>query len=367
MRICFLNARPLRIPFRYGFSHASANRAVSESVLVVVETENGVRGYGESCPRPYVTQERLDSTVKKIKEISHYIFQQKWSASLLVEWADTHQQFINRYPAAWCAIELALTDALCKENNLSVEELLGFRQLIPQFQYSAVLGTGSDKAFLATLGQYQKLGFMDFKIKLSGDIGLDQVRIKTIKEKLPTARVRVDANNYFSTPAIALNYFETLHEHLFAIEEPLRARDFKQLKKFSTGVNCKIILDECLLRSDDFRHFERFEDQWIPNLRISKLGGLIRSYEMLGNAQKMGLPVVIGSHVGETSLLTRAAMSLASQAPDLVVAMEGGFSDYLLTEDIISKPLRFGKNGLLVTHENIGDSFGLGNYTGAHP
>ena len=52
-----LTIAPLEIPFKTGFKHHSAERKKTQSVLVKAESENGAVGWGESCPREYVTGE----------------------------------------------------------------------------------------------------------------------------------------------------------------------------------------------------------------------------------------------------------------------------------------------------------------------
>lgn len=48
----------LSIPFKYNFSHASANRKKSSSVLVEIQRDRYL-GVGEGCPREYVTGETI--------------------------------------------------------------------------------------------------------------------------------------------------------------------------------------------------------------------------------------------------------------------------------------------------------------------
>ena len=55
-------AQALEIPLRVGFKHASAEMKRTQAVLV--EARRGeLAGYGEGCPRPYVTRETLALSV----------------------------------------------------------------------------------------------------------------------------------------------------------------------------------------------------------------------------------------------------------------------------------------------------------------
>jgi L-Ala-D/L-Glu epimerase / N-acetyl-D-glutamate racemase len=73
----------------------------------------------------------------------------------------------------------------------------------------------------------------------------------------------------------------------------------------------------------------------------------LRSLEFVEAARRRGLNVIVGAHVGETSVLTRAAMTVAAQASGILLAQEGAFGTHLLSRDVIEQPIMFGKGGLL--------------------
>ena len=52
----------LVFPLRFNFKHAAAKRSKSSSILVEIKA-GPFRGYGEACPRPYVTGETEESVV----------------------------------------------------------------------------------------------------------------------------------------------------------------------------------------------------------------------------------------------------------------------------------------------------------------
>ena len=55
-----------KIPLTVSFSHASAERGTTESVFVEIADKSGLVGYGESCPRSYVTGESVASVLSFI-------------------------------------------------------------------------------------------------------------------------------------------------------------------------------------------------------------------------------------------------------------------------------------------------------------
>ena len=133
------------------------------------------------------------------------------------------------------------------------------------------------------------------------------------------------------------------------------------MHRIALAIDAKIILDESLLRADQLARFDGSADRWIANVRVSKMGGLLRSLEIAREARRRGMRVIVGAHVGETSLLTRAGMTVSNGARDLLVAQEGAFGTHLLARDVVEPPLMFGPGGVLdVDGLGIGRAPGLG-------
>jgi L-alanine-DL-glutamate epimerase-like enolase superfamily enzyme len=74
---------------------------------------------------------------------------------------------------------------------------------------------------------------------------------------------------------------------------------------------------------------------------------LIRSLRVVEAARAREIGVIVGAQVGETSLLTRAALTVACAAEDTLVAQEGAFGTFLLERDVCNPPLMFGAGGVL--------------------
>jgi L-alanine-DL-glutamate epimerase-like enolase superfamily enzyme len=339
---------PLEIPFRTTFKHASADRAKTASVLVeAFSGDEGFVGHGEGCPREYVTGESIDSAINWFEYHRSGIVADIAGLESLKVWVDNHGPIIDQGPAAWCAVELALLDLLGKQAGQPMETLLSLPRLAPTYQYSAVLGDGTDEAFQYQVRKYVNAGFRDFKIKLSGMLERDQEKISCLGRTGLPLRIRADANNLWKASGEAIAHVERLGNPFWAIEEPLVPRDFDGLAVVGSALGIKIILDESLTRVQDLSHIYQTPGQWVLNLRISKLGGLIRSIRLIEGARALGVPVVIGAHVGETSILTRAGLALAAVAGDGQIAMEGAFGTHLLERDVCERPLMFGEAGLL--------------------
>ncbi len=343
-----LTIAPLDIPFKTGFKHHSAERKKTQSVLVKAESKNGAVGWGESCPREYVTGEdvpgcldfftRHQSEMASIKDMDS-----------LKEWVKTNESLIDVHPAAWCAMELAMLDMFSKDQSQSIEKTLGIPELAGTFEYTAVLSDSSEEEFRSQVKRYLALGFTDFKIKISGNLDIDKAKINfLLKDGVRDIRIRLDANNLWQDSMDACTYLKSLPFLPFAIEEPLKAFDYVGFKKIAeNAIPIKIILDESALVPRHLEALRGSEDTFIVNLRVSKMGGLIRSLDFAEKCRVAGFPLIIGAQVGETSILTRAALVVANVHRANLLAQEGAYGTLLLESDITPYPWMFGKAGKL--------------------
>jgi L-alanine-DL-glutamate epimerase-like enolase superfamily enzyme len=357
-RIARFTFRELHIPFKVKFRHASAERAASETAWVEAVGGDGARGAGESCPRPYVTGETLSSAAQFVRDHEQSL-QTVSDIPSLRAWMTGHENAINRNPAAWCAVELAVLDLFGKQQGLPVEALLQLPPLDGRFQYTAVVGDASSGSFRAMSERYVKLGFSDFKVKLSGDVEHDRDKLAVFERK--PLRVRADANNLWPDADAAIDALSRVAFPFFAVEEPIPANRYDDLVQIARTRRCQIVLDESVIRCEQLASLPRPGSQWIVNVRVSKMGGLIRSLQVVEAARKRGIGVVVGAQVGETSLLTRAALPVAAAAADLLLAQEGAFGTFLLEHDPCRPSLMFGPGGVLdVTEHAFGSVPGLG-------
>ena len=344
-----LQLRCINIPFKLSFKHASATRTQTAALWVEATSITGLTGVGEGCPRPYVTGESLESATLFFQQYQAELIIQVQDLASLRDWIQTHTSEIDRNPAAWCALELALLDVFAQQQGCSMETLLGTPEIIGPFRYSAVLGDASPEQFDRQCEQYIQRGFCDFKVKLSGDIQRDRKKLALLTHPCQGAslRIRLDANNLWPEAISALAFFEALPASYFAIEEPLHVGHYAELLQLAQTLGVRIVLDESFLREDQFDCLSTSPQTWIINLRVSKMGGLIRSLAIVEQAKKRGIALIIGAQVGETSLLTRAAWTVAQAASDALLAQEGAFGTHLLSVDVHSPALMFGAGGSL--------------------
>ena len=344
--------RVLRVPLKSTVRHAAATRKVGESLWVQAH-RGRLSGFGEGCPRGYVTGETLDSSYEWLKQHVDAIQASCQDLGQLQAWQAEHEDLIDAAPSSWCAVECALLDLFAREKACSVETLLGRNGPAGRYAYTAVLGDSDEWRFTFAADHYLTRGFTDFKVKISGDLQRDRERLKRLAElcqehAVSNTRVRLDANNLWAGhPEVAIEHLRNLDMPFFAVEEPMGPREVESLTQVSLALDCSIILDESLCSLRDLDRFDGAPGHFIANLKVSKVGGICRGLKLIEAIRARGWPIIIGAHVGETSLLTRAGLLLAQAAGDSLLAQEGAFGSYLLEWDPAEPNLKFGREGVL--------------------
>ncbi len=356
MRIECLDVFSFPVPFKAVFRHASASRSRAENLIVAARSDDGLTGYGEGCPRDYVTGETVEGGAAFIRRHAQEIADAVTDGASLRAWADEHREEIDEHPAAFCAIELAVLDLLGKAAEAPVEDIVGVPRLDGGFTYSAVLGDSPYLVYRLQHFRYRRKGFTDFKVKVSGDLGRDRRKLRVFGNK--QLRVRLDANNLWDDADACIAHLNALGGGVFAVEEPLTAGDLAGFERVSEECGVRIILDESLLRASQLDGFGSPE-RWIVNVRVSKMGGIGRSLEVVERAASLGMGVIVGAQVGETSILTRAGLTGMQAARSVLAASEGAFGTHLLREDLTAESLMFGDGGVLTLPDASAPGLGL--------
>ncbi len=340
-----IDFRMLEIPFKVSFKHNSASRKVTSTIWVEISRGEFV-GIGEGCPRSYVTGESEDSCVAFISDRKDSLLRVENYQSLIA-WRESNISDIENNPAAWCAIELAFLDLFAQETNQSINELIGERYIPQALEYSAVLGDSAPGVWEKLCDWHFENEMTNFKLKLNGDVQLDSNRIRYILNKNPQAEVRVDANNMWNNQTEAITYLNQLPKEINGVEEPLKCPNWDGLNSLNAELAFPVILDEHVLRLSDLMKVQSPE-KTIVNLRVSKCGGLINSIEMGKRAIELGMRVIVGAQVGETSALTKAGFLLSSALSHEITAYEGGYGTLLLESDPFREYYQLGKQGKII-------------------
>jgi muconate cycloisomerase len=326
-------ALKVNIPFKMSFKHSLKSRRDSESIFVKVSLDNGVTGFGESLPRSYVTGNTRESVYTQLKEF----FPKLKGAEINA--APEGLKFIRSIDGleaeARCALEIALLDCIGKISNRPVHSIFG--ELVNKsFPSSAIISGGSIVKAAITTVYFKAKGYKFFKVKVGGSDDLSRVRL--VRGLVGNSDIRIDANGAWSVKE-ALEAIKKLKPfNISCVEQPTPKGDMDAMQEVADFCREPIMADESLCSKNDASALIKVKGCDMFNVRLSKCGGIVRSIEIIEMARAHGMGYQIGCHVGETGILTAAAMHLAavSKSP---AYFEGGYSRLLLREDVIEEDL----------------------------
>jgi len=359
----------LCIPLRSSFVHSKSDREFSESLVVKLILEDDTFGWGEGCPRIYVTGETLDSSfeyaqrkllpalseILERSEIADHstsvdtFFALKKISNQLC--ADGREE-VAAWNAAKSAVELALIDAVLKRQCQSCAKI--FRPQVNAVKYSAVIGARGIDQVMALAQKCRDAGIEQIKVKVG--LGDDFARVAAVREIVgDAASIRVDANGAFDVVS-TLDLLAKLDPlRIDCIEQPVPRSDILGMIDLTARSSIPIMADESLITECDAITLIENKACNIFNLRISKNGGIFTTLLLAEMARQAGISLQLGCQVGETAILSAAGRHLAAYIPDLLY-VEGSYGTLILKEDVAEESLSFGRAGFaeLISGDGMG-------------
>jgi L-alanine-DL-glutamate epimerase-like enolase superfamily enzyme len=336
----------LRLGFQSPIRHNLATHQGSDNLVLRVTTD-AVKGYGEGVPRGFVTGEVLEDSLSFLTGVlAPAVLTREFHSppALLQALEDLYRQSrAERYPAAFCALEMALLDAAGLTWKAPVSQLLG-PKLRNRLEYSAVIPMMSPEKMGHLFQLIRKIGMRFVKLKVGVDADLENLRLT--RDQLGfDVDIRVDANSAWTPSEAVARLREMLPFHISAVEQPVAKDDFAGLKQVSEALPIPVIADESLCNEADARGLIALGACQIFNIRLSKCGGLGAATRIRKMAEKAGILCQLGCHVGETSILAAAGRQFALTVPQLSY-VEGSFSPFVLLRDVVAQPVVFNGGGI---------------------
>lgn len=356
LRITRLEVREVKIPFRFTFKHALAERNVAHNLIVVAHTDTGHAGFGEILPREYLTGETIASAWADLRD-------RWWPRLRMLEFSETENPVVRLRPVyleadgarrtgSYAGIDVAVVDAWARSVKKTGATLFG--QTPPAEQsLTWPLGGGGVRSVKWSARVGKLFGFRDFKLKTGRED--DRERLRCVRRVLGTGRdLRVDANAAFTVEA-ALARAAMLREFgVSSVEQPIPAGDCAGLARIEREGGIPVMADESLCTLADARALIAAKAASLWNLRLAKVGGFTGFLELLALARAHNIGVHHGVLVGESPVLTAAARACAGLAD--YTHVEYGFAGVLLKKNIFTGWDRvYSGRG-----RPLGNAFGLG-------
>lgn len=312
MKIVAVDTYSLIMPVKEVYGGAAGFLEDCRSLLVRVETETGIEGWGEATQgRPgntYETLETMEIMVQKYFAPALVGMELEETATLVREF----QEMRCGHPMTKAAVETALYDALGKLFRVPVCWFFGgpLRREI-----ELVGGLGLDlgpERIGARACRLRQDGFHAFKIKIGQkDHKKDIDRIRAVREAVGAdAQIRVDANASYSFGEARRILTELSQFDITDVEQPLARGDLTSLAELRRAMGIPIAAQESVSSPEDALAVLEQRAADLVKIKLTHIGGFKKGLHVAAVVGAKGLPVIIGQGSACTPILSAAEMQL---------------------------------------------------------
>jgi L-Ala-D/L-Glu epimerase len=297
---------------------ALAANPATEGWIVSIRAEDGTVGYGYASTMNHygAPHEAVKGALDRLCE--HLIGRDSREIASILNDLDRAMQGNNQ---AKCGIDCALHDLLARRLGVPICDLFG-GPAVREFATLRILPIKSPADMAKNARALADKGVRHFKIKVHGDVEEDVTRVAAVRAELGlAAHLTIDANqSYAPKDAIrALNLMAASRIDL--AEQPVKANDLAGLKAVTQAVPVTVEADEAAYSLDQVMILVRERIVDAISLKITKLGGLRKTYAAAQICEAGGVRYRMGAHVGPM-LLAAHAMQLAAALPGIWYASE---------------------------------------------
>lgn len=327
---------PFDIPLTDPFVVAGGSRIAAHNAFVRLSLSGGAQGYGEMAPLPEVGDEDRDTSLVQAEILANWLI-----GKSALRYRSLAQQLIEQaptFPAARCALETAMLDALSRAGGMPLWGLWGGGDVSPYESDITIPITDLDRTLALASAWYAK-GFRLFKMKVGHDVENDIRRVEAVHRSLAGVSLIIDANQgYGRAEAVAITEaIRRFGGRLVLLEQPLAREDLEGLAALRHNWKAPIAADESVRSVEDARRVLHYGAADFINIKIMKTG-VIPALDIAAYARAAGIHLMIGGMVE-----TRLAMGCSF---GMVLGL-GGFevldldTPLLLAEDPVQGGFRY--------------------------
>jgi L-Ala-D/L-Glu epimerase / N-acetyl-D-glutamate racemase len=319
-------------------------REKSSNIIVKIETDEGLVGYGEATAVHFFWGE-TQASMKDVAEnlVSPVLIGE--DPTNIIALIDRMNSVIVGNPFAKAAVEMALWDIKGKTLNTPVYNLLGGNRRTSIPVCHAVSYGSLDEMVKKATGLID-LGYKTLKIYCGKEAPqVDLERVRAIRNAVgDNINLYIEINQRWDLKT-ALSVLPVLEElNIQFMEQPLPSSSRKEMKIFRERSPIPIALDESVFSPEDVVTAKEEGISDIVNIYILKAGGIYNAKRALDISETLKMDAYMGSF-NELSISSIASAHVAATIVDLP------YPCYLVgptlyEEDIIKEPLDI-RDGML--------------------
>lgn len=297
---------------------------VFESTVVAVETDDGMVGWGESCPLGPAYLPSYASGVRAgLAELGpQLIGENPLELDRLNRFMDAR---LKGHPYVKSPLDVACWDLLGQFSGLPICTLMGGRYGDDFHLYRAI-SQESPEEMAAKVSGYRDEGYRRFQLKVGGDPDVDIARIHAVRNALqPTDRLVADANTGW-TQHEAVRVARGVRDLDVYIEQPCVT--YEECLAVRRQTSHPFVLDENIDNVEMLMRGRADLAMDVVNLKISKFGGLTKIKQARDLCVMMGIAMTLEDTWGG-DIVTAAIAHLAHSTPTDLLFTSTDFNSYV--------------------------------------
>jgi len=298
----------INIPLNESFKIATGTKYNIENVLLIVQLENGIEGYGEAAPLEPINGENQATVLATLNSCRDFL--------IGLDVADYRQISKHLKSVFWaqitarCAVEMALIDAFTKSLGIPLYRFLGGAQNTLETDYTIDITT--PEIARKNAAKLQGKGYRTIKTKVGKNLIQDIDRLMAIKQGAPDCKLMLDANQGYTAPQAVhfLNELEKNNIRPELFEQPVVKHDLVGMKFVKEHTSVPIAADESVFTSSDAIRIVQTGCADLINIKLMK-SGIVESLDIAAIARSAGIGLMIGCML-ETRLGLSCSVHLAA-------------------------------------------------------
>ncbi|QQR85477.1 MAG: dipeptide epimerase [Flavobacteriales bacterium] len=348
-RIIRIALDQLSIPLKAPFITSLGSLHKVESVVVIIDTEDGLVGQGECNPFWAINGETVGTCVAVGAHLAQAMLRRD---ALDIDGAHAvMDRLIFGNNSIKSAFDIALHDIAAQHAGKPLADFLGGDRRL-QLVTDYTVSIGSPERMAQDARAIVDAGFTVVKVKVGGDPNEDIQRILAIRsaigERIP---LRIDANQGWSTEQAILVLNALRDAGIQHCEEPIPRWQFMELRGVKEASPIPIMADESCCDHRDAERLIALGACQRFNIKLGKSGGLHKARKIIALAEAAGMSVQVGGFL-ESRLAWSAAAALATTSS--CVQYCDMDTPLMFTEDPVEGGITYGSAGTITIPEGPG-------------
>jgi L-rhamnonate dehydratase len=320
---------------------SSAADGTQDDLIIKVETDEGITGWGEVDTAPYVGRAIVDAymshgTCYGLREVvlgsDPFDYEQIWNDM----WAKTYY-YGRTGPVVhvMSGIDMAIWDIMGKVAGKPVHKLLGGSYVDKVRPYASALMPENVEEVKLMVEKYSSMGYTAIKFgwgPLGYDTNFDIKLIEMARKTAPESmEIMIDIGKRYKLKQAMQVARACEQMNIFWLEEPLPAEDFNGYRRLTESTTMRIATGEEESGRQAFSRLINESGVDIIQPDISRCGGLTEAKKIAVMAADNNIQLV--PHAFKTGILVAASIQFIAAIPDVP------FLEFSVTESAIRKEL----------------------------